>query len=199
MENEYTAPVDHTAGSAAAAQIQGGVAGAVAPAAKGALGGFLAPILLGGLLLGGITAIALSGIGLVGGAILAATVIGATVGGLVFSGPLASLGGLFGGLFGGSRGAKQASDQVNAERGQATMLNAQIEMAKYNALAQQQQPTMIYAPSANNNTHFESQEAASSIPASVLMNQPSPNGIKAGNDNIQHDGMLMDNQRVASL
>ena len=168
MQNETIMPVRHG--------LISGTAVTTAEAAKGGFGGFLKGGLIGigGSLIGGpiIGAVGLGLVGLVGGAIIGlipgialvgaaltgATYLGVTgavlggVAGIVGVVPGAIYGSGFGGLFGLFQGASKGVNKVGQERGAATMVNAELEAYKAQAMAAQQ-ATTIYAPSAANHNY----------------------------------------------
>lgn len=152
MANEDAAPVNHSGYSVAAGTVGGAAGGALKGGAKGFLGGWGAMTLIGagigltlGLILTGVIsfpaivaslgAISIGGflkgalvtVLTLGGGALAATTIGPVVGQFT---------GIGGAAIGAAKGGAEASHTIRQERGQAAMLNAQLEMAKAQTIAQ---------------------------------------------------------------
>lgn len=191
MQNDYVAPIDHTTGSAAASTLGGAAGGSVAPAVKGGAVGFTLPIVLGAALFA-IPAFMISGgvaLGAVAAWTLGAGAVGAILGGVFGSIPGMQLGGLIGGITGAVKGGREASQQVNLERGQAALLQAQIDVARSQAMAQamsqqaQAPVTNIYAPSAANDNRY----AGVPIPGSP-MNQAA--STLEGGQGMQYQGTV---------
>lgn len=164
MSNEFIAPIDHTATSAAASTAAG--------AAGGALKGGLK---FGAGWIGGLTALgALIGVGIATGGfgfLATGPVIAGIVGGVLGLAAGVSSFGIptaIGALFGGAKGAARASDEVKMERGAAAELQAKVDIIK----AQSGPTTTVYAPSATNNNR--------GITA--------PSTVMAGDNNVQYDG-----------
>ena len=175
-QNEFIAPVNHTALSGFSSTAAGTAGGAVKGGVKGALVGlglFAAAGLAVGLFVasggvgmlltaaGAATASAGGAGGLFAGAFSVAKFIGIT--GLFTAGGVAlgsafgvPLGSMAGGLVGGVKGHARASERVSQERGQAAVLDAQIEMIRAQSAPSVQ--THVYAqPGHDNKFNFPAQ------------------------------------------
>lgn len=141
MSNDNVAPINHSAGSAAATTLSSTAGGAVKTGAKwwaitAGVGGAIG--LVAGLALTGVITIpvglftAFSGMGLLKVGVIAATTIGGLVGAATFLGPAA---GTIGAAVGAGKGAIRGANKVSEERGQAAQLQAQVEVAKAQATA----------------------------------------------------------------
>ncbi len=158
MVENYAAPIDHSAGSAAAQTAAGAAGGALKTGAKwwaavaviGAAVGLFAGLVLTGIVPITIVSGALaeiSGMGLLKVATIAATTI---IGGAVAASTLGPVAGAIGGTIGGVKGGGRAAHRVGEERGAAAAMQAQIEMVRAQSPAPAQ--TVVYAPAANNNS-----------------------------------------------
>lgn len=197
MKNEYATPIHHgTLSGLATTTYEAGKAGA-----KGFIKSAISGGVIGAVLLGGVTATAAVLFGIP--AILGAATIGA---GFAAAGGVAAtalgfgtLAGLAGGLLGTAamftplgqaviaigtglglyKGTKRGFERVAEERGAASMLDAQVAVAKAQAVAQA--PTVSTAPRHN----------------AAYMNA-APSTIQAGNDNVQYDGRVVGEQLAAA-
>ncbi len=146
MSNDNVAPINHSAGSAIATTASSTASGVVGGGVRGFLKGIRNLAILGG-------AVALIwasfGTGLlvlpeaVGSTVLPAitgkilSVLGWTALGTAIGGGLGVAAGWitvpFGAILGGAKGAARGSERVSQERGQAAMLEAQVQLAKAQA------------------------------------------------------------------
>ena len=210
MSNEeYIAPIDHSAGSAAASTAAGAAGGAVK-------GGFNwiwksarnAALIFGAIALvwavmtvfpiaaaapGAVQAVThmapivhqlLTVLGITAGVTALGAGVGAVIGGLT-----APVGAAVGAVKGGSK----ASREVKMERGAAAELQAQI------ALARAQNPAaQVYAPASSIAANDDMKYNAFP-PQGAPMNPALPRGLQAGNDNLQYDGRVSGAQLAQAL
>lgn len=197
MKNEYATPIHHgTLSGLATTTYEAGKAGA-----KGFIKSAISGGVIGAVLLGGVTATAVLLFGIP--AILGAAGVSA---GFAAAGGVAAtalgygaLAGLLGGALGSLamftlpgqaviaigtglglyKGTKRGFERVAEERGAASMLDAQVAVAKAQVVAQA--PTVSTAPRQN----------------AAYMNA-APSTIQAGNDNVQYDGRVVGEQLAAA-
>jgi hypothetical protein len=146
MSNDNVAPINHSAGSAAATTLSSTAGGALKTGAKSWLGAWSTVTAIGagvGLLLG------LSAIGVITFPVLslslpilgkslfvAATTIGVGALAATTIAPwVATVFGIGGAAVGAGKGAMRGAEKVNQERGQAAELQAQVQIAKAQAPA----------------------------------------------------------------
>lgn len=185
MSNQTINPINHGIISGTGQTVAGAVGGGVKTGFKTwgtttlytglAIGAAAAVIAF----TGGAGALGFGTLGTLGNALTNFAVWGAlgTGFGAVVTGPFASV---FGGIFGAAKGGAQAAERVREEKGAANMMQAQLSAYQAQALAAQASPTMVYAPSAANNTKYDT--------ASTLK-LANDNAIQAG-ASVQHDGVV---------
>lgn len=153
MVNDNVAPVNHSGYSAAAGTLGGAAGGALKGGAKAGIGAWGVVTMIGagvglflGLVLTGVIsfpAIAASlGAISIGGLIKGLTITALTLGGgalaaTTIAPAVGTVFGIGGAAVGAAKGGHEASKEIRMERGQAAMLNAQLEMAKAQTLAPQ--------------------------------------------------------------
>ena len=204
--DDYVAPIDHSAGSALAASAGGTVSGGL----KGGARTFWKTLkwaAIGCAVVGAVIGLFATGIvslpaAAAGGTVLPEIVgkllgvLGFAAGGLavgaVAGGGLGYLAAPFGAIIGAFKGHEKATQQVKLERGKAHELNAQLEAYKaaYTPVAQEAPVTNVYAPSATNDNRYNFPTQGSA------MNQASPQ-LMAGS--MQYDGALGGRQLAASV
>lgn len=152
MANNYVAPIDHSVGSAAATTAGGAASGALSGAARAFWKGIKTLAIVGGivgigyaLLSTGLVTIPAALAGAEGGVVLPAivgkltSVIGWALAGTAIGGAVGVAAGYItipaGGIIGGAKGASRAANQVKEERGQAAMVQAQVDMVRAQSMA----------------------------------------------------------------
>jgi len=176
MSNENIAPINHgvvgTVGHTAAGAAMGGLK-------FGAKAIFYTAV--AGAVIGGLWGVGLFGaVGLAGGTV-ATTIFSAIGGGLgggllgMFASPLVA-------TIGAAKGGSQAASRVREEKGAHTMVSAQLEAYRAQAIAAQAAPTTVYAPSASNDNKYGSAStmnlADSNIQAASAQNMGRVDGLQ---------------------